>query len=523
MKKKIRFVFLRSIRTRLIAGYTLVLLISIFLLYAYFYLQINSMLDTAAKKYLKSELDTTIDLILDSGYTRADLSNLLSKQTILQKGPYKISYALFNGDGLLLARSGNFFEDQKSVEAAQKSLSPDAKLLEDGVSRGTGRKNVLLAAGVLRNPYEKVFLLQFEEVFHRYFKRDPASDVIEHSMRNAGGKKVLLTTQAFRNNDGNVYYLQFGLDSPGNRQAMLILSKVVFFATPAIFIVALTGGIFLTNGILSQISGLRKAAGELLSPDKKALLPVRGTGDELDELAEAFNAVFMQREEAYQRIVGFTADASHELRLPITAIKGEAEVILERERRIEEYQKVLGSIIEEFDRLTKMINRLLLLTRADSGEDKPVFEEVDLKDMIFRLVEFYKALAELKNISFTFETNEKEARIRADSLKLPELFSNLIENAIKYTPENGQIKISLFKMPGRYEINITDTGIGIPQEEQGKVFERFYRVDKARSRGEGGAGLGLSIAEMIARAHNGAITLKSAPNEGSCFTVMLPG
>jgi two-component system sensor histidine kinase VicK len=169
-----------------------------------------------------------------------------------------------------------------------------------------------------------------------------------------------------------------------------------------------------------------------------------------------------------------------------------------------------------------MINRLLYLSRGDSGMDKLDIKKVELWGLLSKMVEFYRVLAERKNIVLELSTKKESFFVQADHSKLEELFSNIIENAIRYTPENGSITIEIAKQKDKHVISISDTGIGIPKEEQEKIFERFYRVDKARSREDGGAGLGLSIAAMIVKMHKGEIEVNSQPNKGSVFSISLP-
>ncbi len=465
----------KNIRVKLVLGYSSVLLISIFIIAGYFYAYMQRSLEKASREYLKTELSAVIELMGGEKLNPEALSNFLSKHTVAKKGAYRISYALFDSEGFLIARTENFFEDQDSVEVLKKTV-----------------------------------------------KKLPPVGIYEKYIRRGKGKKVFLQTGVLKNSDGDVFYLQFGLDNLKNSDMAELFPKTFIFIFPISLLVSIAGGFLLTRWVMRPVSLLRQAAQglSLTDPDKK--LPLSGSGDELDRMAETFNNVLERLQQSYQGVISFTADVSHELRLPITAIKGEAEVALERERNLEEYQKILSSIIEEMDRLTRMINRLLLLTRADSGKDQISNENVNLTVLLEQLTEFFRALAEIKNISLSFLSEGKNYMIEGDPSKLQELFSNLIENALKYTPEHGAVTVSLRAVSEEYHICIIDTGIGIAREEQEKIFERFYRVDKARSRTDGSVGLGLSIAQMIARAHRGQIIVESQLNKGSCFTVILP-
>jgi heavy metal sensor kinase len=393
-----------------------------------------------------------------------------------QKGMHKINYALFDDKGFLIASSKNFMEDQKSIDTLRELL-----------------------------------------------KMGDHPEVHEKSIKNIEGKKIILISSVFQQNiDGKKFFIQFGIDLLSNRETLKMMLKTFFMAIPIVLIFVFIGGFILTGRILSQISNLTRAARNLSLTDQNQKLPLSGTGDELDQMAQTFNSVYARLRESYQRIVSFTADASHELRLPISAIKGEAEVVLESERSLKEYQRVLQGIIEEMDNLTRMLARLLMLARADSGEEQLVMEKIELRNLVDKIVEFYRPLAESKDISIYLKSEINDIYIQADKLKLQQLFSNLIENAIKYNVRNGKITVNLATSNEECKISISDTGIGIAKEEQEKIFGRFYRVDKSRSRSEGSAGLGLSIVEVIIKEHNGSITVESKPGKGSCFTVIFP-
>ncbi|MBI4431284.1 MAG: heavy metal sensor histidine kinase [Candidatus Omnitrophica bacterium] len=459
----------RSIRTRLLLGYAAALLISMLLISTFLYLQVRRDLVRTMKSFLHTEFSATLDLIQNEAQDTSSMSNFLSRQTLLGKGPYRLNYALFDENGHVIARTEGFSEDLESLRVLERA--------------GEGESYERSVAG--------------------------------------GGGKFHLITQSFRNRADMLYFLQFGLDEGGMAGTLVSLAGAVLIAIPVILVLAVTGGFYLTQHLLSPIGKLSQSAREITITNLDKELPLTGSGDELDELAKTFNDVFRRLRESYQRIIRFTADASHELRLPITAVKGQAEVVLSRERSLEEYRKVLGDIIEEFNRLSRMINQLLSLSRADSGEAPLELEQVDLDQLLWKLVDFYQPLADEKEIHLAYQKSAP-VLVSADRLRLQELFSNLLENAVKYTHNRGSVAISVKNEEAGVKVSVKDTGIGIPKSEQKKIFERFYRVDKSRSREQGGAGLGLSIAETIARAHRGSISVESEPGKGSTFTVILP-
>jgi heavy metal sensor kinase len=476
-KKRIRVNFFKGIRMRLVLGYAVILLAGITAVSVYFSFQMKSRLVEVTKSYIISEIEGAIDLLKDEESDELGISDFLSKHTRGIKGSHKIGYALFNDKGMIVARSEGFLEDKESV------------------------KNMM-------STYDK----------------EGVSAERESSMRNPDRTIAYLVTRSFRDRSGDIFYLQFGATPFGHREALNVFLKTGLLMIPVVLLVGLVSGFILTGQFLAPITRLIKASNEIVFSDSASAkdLPIRGVGDELDSLAVSFNNVLRKLRESYQRIILFTADASHEIRLPITAIKGEAEVVLERGKDIEEYRGVMESVVLEMDRLTRMINRLLYLSRGDSGMDRLDIKKVELRGLLSKMVEFYRVLAERKNIVLDLSAKEGSYFVQADNSKLEELFSNIIENAIRYTPENGSIAVEIAEQKDKHAISISDTGIGIPEEDQEKIFERFYRVDKARSRDDGGAGLGLSIAAMIVEMHKGEIEVKSQPNKGSVFTVFLP-
>jgi signal transduction histidine kinase len=240
----------------------------------------------------------------------------------------------------------------------------------------------------------------------------------------------------------------------------------------------------------------------------------------MDDLIGTINGMIARLESSFKRMAEFTADASHELKTPICAMRGEAEVLLSKERKAEEYQEGLAHFMEQFDRLNHMINDLILLSKFDATQVELRMTPLRLDVLIKDLCHVFQILAEQKNIRFETGTTG-EVTLVGDKARLQQLFTNLIDNAIKYTFQ-GSIQIDLEKNDEMAMVKVRDTGIGIPQEEQKKIFKRFYRVDKSRSRETGGVGLGLSIVEWIAHAHHGKIEVDSELNKGSTFIVYLP-
>jgi signal transduction histidine kinase len=246
------------------------------------------------------------------------------------------------------------------------------------------------------------------------------------------------------------------------------------------------------------------------------------TGDELQRLSETLNGMLARLEQAFRRITQFTADASHELRTPVALMRTRAEVALRRRRSEGEYRETLRQILEDLQRTSSLIENLMLLARADSGTGALQRTPIDMVECLGEACREGRTLGETKQVSFLEELPESPVWVQGDSNSLRRLFLILLDNAVKYTPPQGRITVSLRLSNGCAVTEVRDTGIGIGADDLPHVFERFFRADQARSRATGGAGLGLSIGQWIAQAHWGTIRVLSEPGEGSVFQVQIP-
>jgi heavy metal sensor kinase len=250
-------------------------------------------------------------------------------------------------------------------------------------------------------------------------------------------------------------------------------------------------------------------------------LQVRGSGDELDRLAGTLNDMLDRLNDAFRQIRQFSADASHELQTPLTILKGEMEVALRARRSPEEYQRVLRSGLEEIDRINHLVAGLLLLARADAGMLRMDTKPVDVGELMQGVCEQMKTRADARAVRLHLELQEP-VTVEGDREHLRRLLLNLVDNAVKYTPEGGRVSLSYRLDTDGVRLRVSDTGVGISGEGQPLIFRRFHRAAETRSQDETGVGLGLSIARSIAEAHGGSIDVESAPGQGSTFTVNLP-
>jgi two-component system, OmpR family, heavy metal sensor histidine kinase CusS len=299
------------------------------------------------------------------------------------------------------------------------------------------------------------------------------------------------------------------------------LRTVLLTAIPVVLFLSGCLGYLLARKALAPMERLRRSTEEITADHLDRRLPVINPQDEFGRLTQTFNAMIGRLERSFAEIRRFTADASHELRTPLTAIRTEAEVALARPLDLAEHQQLLGSILEECGRLTRLTDQLLALAREDARAARQAHELVDLATLIGDVTETMRPLAEAKGLHLGIEVNGA-ARVCGDAARLREVFFNILDNSIKYTPEGGEVDVWVGHNGPEAVVTVRDTGIGIPAEHVPHVFDRFYRVDRARSRAEGGTGLGLSIAQSIVVAHGGQIELASTSGQGTCCTVRLP-
>lgn len=305
------------------------------------------------------------------------------------------------------------------------------------------------------------------------------------------------------------------------RDALESLFAIFLILIPIAVAVSVVGGLYLANKSLRPVDEVTTRARRITAENLDQTIPPRPVDDEIGRLISTFNDMIQRLHSSFAQVRQFSADASHELRTPLTVMRGEIEIALRNPKTPEEYRRVLESALEEILRMSSIIENLLTLAKADQGTYEVNFSQVDLSALLKELYEDGEILAESKRIQVSLSMNDP-ITIVGDWVRLRQLFLNLVDNAIKYTPEGGAVSLSVGRRNGTAVVQVADTGMGIPPEDIPRVFDRFYRVDKARSREVGGAGLGLSIAKWIAELHRGTISVRSEVDKGSVFTVELP-
>jgi len=321
---------------------------------------------------------------------------------------------------------------------------------------------------------------------------------------------------------GASYNVATAIDEAPLRYALWTLFLVLATGIPVAVALAVAGGYFLAGRALSPVRAMADKAREITAESLAERLPVDNPSDEFGQLAMVFNETLSRLQDAFERLRRFTADASHELRTPLTAMRSVGEVALQNPLEPGAYRDAIGSMLEEVDRLTRLVDSLLTLTRSESGRIALQRESVDLGELMGGIAEQLRVLAEEKQQKLCVKTGTP-VKIACDPVILRLGLTNVLHNAIKYTPVGGEIGVTVnTASAGEAMIAVQDTGPGIAAAHRERIFERFYRVDAGRSRDVGGVGLGLAIARWAIEANGGRIALEGEEGKGSLFRVILP-
>ena len=332
-----------------------------------------------------------------------------------------------------------------------------------------------------------------------------------------GGRMAMMRV----NEAGTNYFILVAESRAEMMEQLRELRRIFYFSLPTMLLVAGIAGLLLARKSLAPVAAMSAQAEQISANNLHERLQVRNQQDELGRLATVFNSLLARVNRSFDSLREFTADASHELRTPLAIIRGEADVALSQPRTPHEYQETIGIVRDEAKRLSRIVDDMLSLARADAGEHKLFCSQIYLNDLVEECCRAVQTLAVSKNIAVLF-VHDEDIEFSGDEDLLRRMILNLLDNAIKYTPHGGIVRIDLADEIEQIQIRISDNGIGIPAEEAAHVFDRFYRVDKTRSRAEGGSGLGLPIVKWVAEAHQGNVTVESKPGLGSKFIVNLP-
>jgi heavy metal sensor kinase len=336
----------------------------------------------------------------------------------------------------------------------------------------------------------------------------------------SSGEWVRLLTMPVVRGGQLVQFVQIGMPLTHARRTLTSYLETLVVLVPLGVALAAAGGAFIARAALADVDEMSRGARRLTAEDLARRIRLRGAGDELDHLAETLNAMLARLQAAFVQMRRFTADAAHELRTPLTALKGGIEVAMRAERSAAEYRAVLQSSLEEVERLVRLSEDLLLLSRSSAGVGAPR-TRVELEPIVLDVLDVGARLGQRRGVSVRLETVEPAAVV-GDASALRRATLNLVENAVKYTPAGGKVELSLARADGAAVLAVQDTGLGIDPADAERIFDPFVRLDAARARETGGSGLGLAIARSIVVSHGGTVAVESAPGAGTRFTIRLP-
>ncbi len=435
---------------------------------------------------------------------------------LLEFGAYSGLTSSINAvvDSELLARMGgveNFLDEhitRKTLPELQSEINTHAALepefLSIGGSGGAGevfRGRHMFAPGTTRVP----------RPVNSFYTLDSGA----LPMRVLSGQRTI------HNRRLNIWV---GVDLSVASEMLRSFRLLAVLSSPVVFAGAFMAGFWISKRALLPVSRLTKAAQMITAANLNQRLLVPNSLDEVEDLAETLNGMLSRIEDAFRHVTQFTANASHELRTPLAIIRTTAEVALLREHGdSDRYREALHRILREAEKNSVLLDDLLRLARADASAGKLTLQPLEFAPQIEEVCERVLPLAIDKNILLEYRAGESGLRVLADPEHLKRLWLILLDNALKYTPSGGSILVSWKSVaPDALICEVRDTGIGISKSDKSRIFERFFRADKARSREEGGAGLGLALASWIVNAHHASIEVESTPGKGSTFRVRMP-
>ena len=341
----------------------------------------------------------------------------------------------------------------------------------------------------------------------------------ERSVRLSNGARVLMVSRRHVLS-GRTIVIRLGYEEQPIWSRINESLTASFVALPLILALAGLAGYHLARRSLAPLEEIASRAEQITANNLHERLPVQNPADEVGHLARVFNNVLARLEESFERLQRFTSDASHELRTPLAAIRTVGEVGIQKNQTTADYQDTVGSMLEEVNRLTRLVENLLAISRADAGQLQLGFALVSPFEIVNEVAAVLEVLVEEKSLELVV-TGDKNVTVRADRLLLRQAVTNVLHNAVKYTPKGGRIFVEIAHSSGLCAIRIVDSGPGIPREHRDKVFDRFYRLDTARARDTGGAGLGLSIAKWAIELQGGSINVEDRP-DGAAFCMHFP-
>jgi heavy metal sensor kinase len=354
----------------------------------------------------------------------------------------------------------------------------------------------------------------------------PGGVLQRYRKENAPGGSLLIATLTYppenvKRPQGATYFVEVGASTERTDTTLRRVLEMLAVGLPVTVLIAVAGGFVLVRHALTPVERMARTAEDITHHNLSQRLPIVHTGDELERLAISLNHMIGRLEDAIRSSKRFVADASHELRTPLAVLRGELEGLAQDPALEPAVQERLGGMLEEVDRLADIVQALLALSRLDAGEGRTEKVSFNLGALAATTADQMTLLAEDKSISIIREESG-EVLVEGDRSRLKQVIVNLLDNAVKYAPAGGTVRLAVSRSDGRAVLEVEDNGVGIPPEALPHVFERFYRVDDSRSRMQGGVGLGLAIVKSICDAHGIAVEVHSIAGKGTRFRLRFP-
>jgi signal transduction histidine kinase len=441
--------------------------------------------------------------------------------------------AIFILSSLLLFSIGYFFlssslkkQDQDSIQLKLEELSA---LYQSGGIDQLKREISIDKKFVEKNP----FLIRLADRHNRTLVLILPYQWLESNLKRLEGKdfsenlkwiRLPIKDNRYELEVGSVflkksYILQVGKSNEEREKILVHLREIFSFVMIPLILLGFAGGIFVAHKSLLPVRNLIGTLRSIESGKMNARVAYRQTDDELDELIMLFNKMLERIESLIRGMRDALDNIAHDLRTPMTRFRGIAERALQPGQNGESCEEALGTCLEESEQILKMLNTLMDISEAETGTIKLDLEVVDVSILIERVLDLYRYTAEEKGIHINFSV-QNDLHLNIDQQKMGQALSNLIDNAIKYTSENGYIDIDAFEKDNRVIVRIRDSGMGIPEEELPRIWDRLFRGEQART--QRGLGLGLNLVKAIVHAHKGVLDVSSELGKGSTFTIILP-
>jgi heavy metal sensor kinase len=485
----------RGLRFRLTASYALFFAVLLIGVAALFRQRLESVQNTEVKDMLEEEWRA-----LKGGYMRIDLNR--------EVGKYFVSWYYDQDD----PDETTIVLDLKKIYVvtdAQGNIVANATTKEPEVS--TAYEEIGVDRATIQAQVKEAVASKKPTAFFR-------------ERRNANGERFLIRSGvAYAEGHGPPFYVAIGAPLGQNQRVLREFTLIYLAIIPGALVLGSFLGWIMAGRALSPVKDVAQAAQRISGSNLSLRIPTRKAGDELDYLILTFNRMIERLESSFQQIKQFSTDVSHELRTPITGIRGQLEVALFTAKTTDQYREAMFNALQDIDRLSQIVRALLLLSQAESGQLILQKSRWNLSDVVRDLVDQFQIPAEEAGVRLTAEI-PVDCIADVDRVQIERMITNLLSNALKFTPRGGDVRVLLRTAPDQVEIVVEDTGRGIPTESLPHIFDRFYRVPGSGTAPspEQGLGLGLSFVAWIVKAHEGRIAVDSTPGRGTRFTITLP-